>query len=125
MSNLARRSYMSPVKPPGKYPLTVTEARSWPVSNKISPRACSMTKTLIAYGWVHRREVSSHQYSGLRVPCGCSGRISTDPVLITETAFTAPDAPGPERAIGVGVFMARPRFAGCRLVSQAVHIQAA
>src|SRR5215469_14342821 len=126
MSNLARRSYMCPVKPPGKYPLTVTEARSWPVSNKISPRACSMTKTLIARGGVHRREVSSHKYSGLRLPYECSGWICTVPVLITETAFTPPGDPGSERATGIAVFMGQPRFAGRSLgFARPLRIQAA
>ena len=46
-----------------------------------------MTYTLMGRGESHRREVSSHQYSGFLVPNTCSGWISTVPVLITETAL--------------------------------------
>ena len=41
-------------------------------------------------GGVHRREVSSHQYSGALLPYGCCGWIRTVPVLITDTDFTGP-----------------------------------
>jgi hypothetical protein len=48
---------------------------------------------LIGRGGSQLREVSSHQYSGLLVPTACSGRISTVPVLTTETALTRSGAP--------------------------------
>jgi hypothetical protein len=42
----------------------------------------------------------------LRLPYGCSGRIRTVPVLITDTAFTAPAGPGWAQDIAVRAFMA-------------------
>lgn len=96
MWNLASRSYTTRLNPPGKYDGSVTEARSWPVSNSTSPFACSTTYTLIGRGGSQRREVSSHQYSGFFEPWACSGWISTLPVLITDTARTG--SPVPVRA---------------------------
>jgi hypothetical protein len=52
-----------------------------------------MTSALIGRGGNHVREVSSHQYSGLLEPKACCGRISTVPVLTTDTALTGSGAP--------------------------------
>jgi hypothetical protein len=70
-----------------------------------------MTYTLTGRGGVHCREVSSHQYIGFLDPYGCSGRICTVPVLMTETARTGP-SPGPERDTAVEVLIGSSSVAG-------------
>jgi hypothetical protein len=78
--------------PRGKYPGSVTDARSWPVSNRTSPFACSMTYTLMGSGSVRVREVSSQLVWLLVVGPTCSGRIETAPVLMTATRVIGSDA---------------------------------
>lgn len=43
VTNWAARLDMTPVSPPGKYAGSVTDARSWPVSNTTRPSRCSIT----------------------------------------------------------------------------------
>jgi hypothetical protein len=43
LADLEPREAFVPAKPPGKYESSVTDARSWPVSNSNSPLACSIT----------------------------------------------------------------------------------
>jgi len=61
---------------------------------------------LIGRGGVHWREVSSHQYIGFFVPYGCSGRICTVPVLMTDTAFTASADPVSVRETAIEALIA-------------------